>query len=347
MSRHEPYIQGIAMMGLREYIIGKEGDADAIFRAAGLTLLDYDRPDIVISYRSINILLDEAATRLGLPCFGAQSVFEMPKHVPFVAQFVLLSKFEKNCRDWIHSTQRYLAIHTNGFKIELIQTENHPTSRLRYLTDALTSLSKQLASTVLAKAVVATRQATGLSDLCPSCVYFRHMGSNAEQETYAKLFGCPIKFNSEHDEIEFENYILDLPTLGHLGLFKSVMNFYVRWRISRLEETHHSHTTMASLAIASTLGSGHCNIAHVASTLGWNTKQLQRLLQTEDTSFSDILNDVRKNTAIALLKDSIIPVGKIASMLDYAGSPPFNLAFRRWSDQSPHEFRKRSQENLT
>jgi AraC-like DNA-binding protein len=347
MAGREPYIQGHVLLGLKEYVTENGGDFSALLLAAGLPKGNYSRPELIISYRKIGTLLDAAARQLDMPSFGALYIFEMPKHVPFLAPFVMLSKFEKDCRSWLLSVQRYLKIHTNGFTLELIETGGSSTSRLRYHSDALTSLSKHLASSVLAKAVVAAQQATGNDEQYPSRVYFRHNANAIDKKTYERLFHCPVEFNSEHDEIEFEKSVLDLPTHGNLGFFKSVMNFYVRWQISRLEHKYISHATMVSLCISSALGMGQCNIGHVAETLNLTAKKLQRLLADEETSFSEILDNVRKNTAITLLKDSEIPVGNIAAMLDYAGSPPFNLAFRRWTGQSPFEYRKRSSEEAS
>jgi AraC-like DNA-binding protein len=341
MVGNEPYIQGHAIMGLHEFIAERGGDSNAMLQAVGLPVANYDRPELIVSYRKIGALLEEAAKQLNMPCFGADCVFNMPKHVPFLAPFVMLAKFEHDCGAWLRSVQRYLKIHTNGFVIELIAPQGSSTSRLRYVSDPLTSLSKQLASSVLAKAVVAGQIVTGRSDLRPQCIFFRHAGSTTEKKTLEQLFQCEVQFNSEHDEIEFDNNVLALPTHGTLSVFKSLMNLYVRWQIARVEAKHISHTTMVSLAISSALGTGQANIIHVSETLDWNPKKLQRLLAEEDISFSDILDQARKNTAIALLKNSAIPVSKIAGMLDYAGSPPFNLAFRRWTGQSPMEFRKR------
>ena len=88
------------------------------------------------------------------------------------------------------------------------------------------------------------------------------------------------------------------------------------------------------------MGSGVCNIDFVAQTLGLNAKTLQRKLAAEGTNFSEIVEQVRKNMACRLLKESQVPVERIAGLLEYSGSPPFTLAFKRWTGQTPLNFRK-------
>jgi AraC-like DNA-binding protein len=54
---------------------------------------------------------------------------------------------------------------------------------------------------------------------------------------------------------------------------------------------------------------------------------------------------VRETTARKVLAESEVPVADIAMMLDYSATPPFTQAFKRWSGQSPMEFRKRERGN--
>ncbi|MBL8845828.1 MAG: helix-turn-helix transcriptional regulator [Hyphomicrobium zavarzinii] len=70
-------------------------------------------------------------------------------------------------------------------------------------------------------------------------------------------------------------------------------------------------------------------------------KKLQRLLSHEGTSFSAILDDVRRAMAVRLLSDTEAPISRIAGLLAYSTPGPFTLAFKRWTGVSPRVFRKR------
>ena len=76
-----------------------------------------------------------------------------------------------------------------------------------------------------------------------------------------------------------------------------------------------------------------------ADSLGVSVKKLQRLLALENTSFSDILDEVRHTIAVRLLSESDAPISRVAGLLDYSTVPPFTLAFRRWTGVSPRAFR--------
>jgi AraC-like DNA-binding protein len=59
----------------------------------------------------------------------------------------------------------------------------------------------------------------------------------------------------------------------------------------------------------------------------------------ESTSVRDILNDVRHESACALLQDPSLSVGDVAFFLQYSEPAAFHRAFRRWTGQTPREFR--------
>ncbi len=65
-----------------------------------------------------------------------------------------------------------------------------------------------------------------------------------------------------------------------------------------------------------------------------------RPISDEGTNFSEILEKVRDNMARRLLIDSEMSIERIAGLLDYAVTPPFTLAFKRWTGQTPLNFRR-------
>ena len=131
--------------------------------------------------------------------------------------------------------------------------------------------------------------------------------------------------------------MLDYPTNGHLKLFKGVLDRYIRYRIRQMPV--YDQTMTATVAIRSTIGTGRCSVDFIAHSLGVSVKKLQRLLALENTSFSDILDEVRHTIAVRLLSESDAPISRVAGLLDYSTVPPFTLAFRRWTGVSPRAFR--------
>jgi AraC-like DNA-binding protein len=88
------------------------------------------------------------------------------------------------------------------------------------------------------------------------------------------------------------------------------------------------------------LGGTTMTPASIARTLAVSRRTLSRRLGDEGTSFRDILNDVRREFACALLQDRSLSVGDIAFFLQYSEPAAFHRAFRRWTGPPPRDFRE-------
>jgi AraC-like DNA-binding protein len=76
-----------------------------------------------------------------------------------------------------------------------------------------------------------------------------------------------------------------------------------------------------------------------ARTLAVSRRTLSRRLADEGTSFRHILDEVRHEFACALLQDRSLSVADVAFFLEYSEPAAFNRSFRRWTGQTPREFR--------
>jgi AraC-like DNA-binding protein len=62
-------------------------------------------------------------------------------------------------------------------------------------------------------------------------------------------------------------------------------------------------------------------------------------LRQENTNFKDLLDSTRKSLAIDYVRDRQYSLSYIAFMLGFADQSNFSRAFRRWTGQSPKEYR--------
>ena len=79
----------------------------------------------------------------------------------------------------------------------------------------------------------------------------------------------------------------------------------------------------------------------VAKALAMSTRTLARRLAVEETTYEEVVDQLRCSLALQYLKDPSMSLSQIAWQLGYEQSPSFNHAFRRWTGRSPSEVRKR------
>jgi len=87
------------------------------------------------------------------------------------------------------------------------------------------------------------------------------------------------------------------------------------------------------------LQTGEASAQLVAQQLGMDRSTLARQLSTRGTSFSKLLEEVRREYALRLLKQGA-PIQRIAVELAYSEPSAFQHAFRRWFGMSPRRYRK-------
>lgn len=82
-------------------------------------------------------------------------------------------------------------------------------------------------------------------------------------------------------------------------------------------------------------------LEEIADAVGMHPRTLQRRLSESNEEFSELLAEVRFETALALLNDPNIRIIDIAHELGYRDPSNFTRAFRKWTGATPQKFRRR------
>ena len=77
----------------------------------------------------------------------------------------------------------------------------------------------------------------------------------------------------------------------------------------------------------------------MAAELAVSVRKLQQKLSDEDTSYSGVLTDARRDLAEEFLKAGEVGNDEIAYLLGYSEVSAFSRSFKRWTGQTPSEFR--------
>lgn len=94
-------------------------------------------------------------------------------------------------------------------------------------------------------------------------------------------------------------------------------------------------------AIAASLRHGGTSLQHTASQLGVSVRSLQRHLSEMGTSYSEMVAEVRLDTACYLLLESNERISDIALRLGYAGPSSFSRTFMRLMKIQPVVYRRK------
>jgi len=87
------------------------------------------------------------------------------------------------------------------------------------------------------------------------------------------------------------------------------------------------------------LGQATLTADSVARTLAMSRRTLTRQLAAEGTSFRAMYDAVRSELARALLQDRSLSIADVAFFLQYSEPAAFHRSFRRWTGQTPQDYR--------
>ena len=86
--------------------------------------------------------------------------------------------------------------------------------------------------------------------------------------------------------------------------------------------------------------SGRARAKVVAGNLGMTERTMHRRLASENTSFGQIHERLRRDLALKYVREEKLNLQQIAYLLGYSDQSAFSVAFRRWTDRTPTEMRQ-------
>ena len=78
----------------------------------------------------------------------------------------------------------------------------------------------------------------------------------------------------------------------------------------------------------------------ICKTLGLSASSMGRNLRVEETSFREILEEVRLSSGLSLLQETNLPIGRVAEAVGYRSQSRFSERFKRRFEMTPSDLRR-------
>lgn len=161
-------------------------------------------------------------------------------------------------------------------------------------------------------------------------------------DEYRLIFPCPVTYNAHCNRMIFDRTTLKAPIVQNLeGLKDHLRHAPLQWFTRQEYLPVFTRRVKDYMNIDTLQASDHPNEMNtIAIKLNMTTRTLRRKLNDEGTSFQEIKDEVRRDAAIHKLNQSRATVQAIAQQLGFSETAAFTRAFKRWTGQTPREFRK-------
>lgn len=173
----------------------------------------------------------------------------------------------------------------------------------------------------------------------PYCVQLeRQQPGEQALKTYQEMFGCEIEFNAKRNALIVDEDVLEIPLRQpDPGLLQSL----TQQAESMMNEIKQKKTIVLQVrAVLRQLMEHELpRKEKVAEALDMTERTLQRRLQEAGTGYQNLLDDIRRETAIKWLTTTQVAINEIATNLGFSEVRSFHRRFKSWTGHAPGEYR--------
>ncbi len=300
-----------------------------IEKSTGIVQAKLDDPGYRVPIKQLIDLVDKCFDVTGDPALGLhfRDYFDSTNIYYTTVLYMNCNTLLEACQTW----SRYSKLLSDASEVEIGEEGENYTISYSNTSDYQADWIPEF---YLANAVFFNRMTTD-TNIDPVAVHFQHPAPHYAIE-YQKVFRAPVLFEQEKNMLLIQKTDL-LRTIPHANAtLKTVLEEKAN---ALLDEQAHSKTYQDRVrdSIIVNISTRNLNIDSVAEELGIHRTTLYRKLSQEGTSFTALLEDVRKKLALTYIKRDLSN-HHIAARLGYSDPSAFQQAFKRWFGKSPSKY---------
>jgi AraC-like DNA-binding protein len=185
-----------------------------------------------------------------------------------------------------------------------------------------------LVTIVYAALFITGRELTGTAEVTfPAPDYY---------DRFAHLLPGRVRFSQPSNRLLFSRSILDLPLVMADPVATSLAREQCERELVALGAEDHLVARVRS-AIEQ---DGAPTLEEVARAMHVSPRTLKRQLAAHGTTYSQLLEEIRRDRALLLLQNRALTIESIAEKLGYSDVTSFARAFRRWTGKTPASVRR-------
>ena len=314
---------------LLAYAEGQGMDRSALLRASGIGESKLDDPDSRVATRSMMRLWQAVKDELDDPLLGMHAAKTV--NVKQLGLVGYTMQHSANLGDALARLSRYQRLLSEAVRFQLtprsdefeVAWVSHPSLiSLQSPVEANVTLLVRVARELTGEAINPLRMELPIPQ-------------PQDLSEYRAEFACPMLFGSENASLTLASEHLALPVLASDETLVGYLDELADIAAAPLDATKDSMSTAVRRTLWSLLPSGRPSVFHTAREMGVSVRTLQRRLGEEGSSFSAVLDGLRRDITDELLGDGDHSVADIAFLLGYSEPSAFHRAYRRWRSSPP------------
>ena len=329
---HSPTTIGSYGLALQKALEANGYDATGIFAAAGIDHIPSNDPLERLTTAQVAALFHEAVKLTGNPAIGLTVARFMHPSTLHALGYSLLAS--STLRDCCERLVNYFRLASEQGDIRISEEDDRFCISIHALAEGVAFETIDAWHAFLVRLFRLLYK----PDFAPTAVSLARPCPPGYEAQYEKSFHAPVTFDALYCEICLDRAAVDDPLMGG--------NREIAHQNDRIIEDYMAAMDKADIIarvkkiIIQTLSSGNCNKQRVANEMAMSPSALQQKLAQRNSSFQDLLNQVRQSLALAYMEQARVSITEMSFMLGFADTSSFTRAFRRWTGKSPRDYRR-------
>jgi AraC-like DNA-binding protein len=308
-------------------------DPAAVFKRVGLDIEKMRIPGARYNKEKIAKLWEETGRLIEDPCFGlAAATHWHPSYLGTLGYAMLASS---SLRITLERLVRFFEIITSVNAGELIEDETNKTLTFNFIyKDNPLPVYREDAALAL---ILSILRGNFQQTFTPVSVSFKHSNKRCLKQ-YSDFFRSTIYFGAPTSSLTLSLEVADqnLPS-GNKEL--ATLNDQIMCQyLADLDNANLSKKVQT--IIIEHLPSGNITIENIAKQLAVSSRSLQRRLLEDGETFTSLLDKTRQDIARQYVTDKQYELTEVAFLLGFSELSTFSRSFKRWTGQSPDQYRK-------
>ena len=159
-------------------------------------------------------------------------------------------------------------------------------------------------------------------------------------ERYKVLFGCPLNFNQAYDLLYFNSECLAWPVVHTEHSLREFLRT-APYQLLIMEDDHSGNNLSAQVKamIGHDFSEGFPSFDAISRALNMSAPTLRRRLKREGTTFQQLKDGCRCDSAKLHLGRPELSINEVAMQMGFTDPSAFHRSFKKWTGQTPGQFR--------
>ena len=341
----ERFIRAASLEGFADLVRSYNLNPNTLLEQVGLLPSQLREPDSFIRYEDYLTIVELAAKASGDPVFGLK--LSQKQSLATLGLMGAYMSRQDSVLDALKIAEKYLYLHVEGLALQLSQIDQPPSKEdeceLRFINLSQSGADYPQKAQVTVGAIHKVFQELAGPQCKIHRISLRQPAPQSGLALFEQVFHCDLVFGAEYDALYFPAWVLALKPAINDKLIDQLLDKALSASTSHQNDDPGRQTLdQVESAIRMLLSTGECNKENVATCVGLHPKKLQRLLKDQNTSFRDLLEEVRKKEAVRQLQQRQVSLTTLALQLGYSELAVFSRRFKEWFGLSPSDWQKQS-----